>query len=69
MGDKIGQSIQEIEIHPLLVKHIPVRHFSVKQGLSHGKIAVGIIPVIAGIKKGGAACKKEQQKACRNKIA
>ncbi len=58
VGDKIGQSVQKIKVRPLLVKHVPVGHFSVKKRFSHRKVAVGVVPVVAWIQEGRAGGKK-----------
>ena len=52
MGDQIGNSIEQVQIRPLLVVEIPVNDQSVHHPFSHCKIAVCIIPVIIGIKEG-----------------
>ena len=52
VGNEIGQTIEEIQPNALLIKNVSVRHITIHQGFSHGKITICVIPVITYIEKG-----------------
>ena len=52
VGNEISQTIEEIQPNSLLIKNVSVRHITIHQGFSHGKITIGVIPVITYIEKG-----------------
>ena len=59
-GDQRTESVQKIQIRPLLIEQIPIDQRPMKHGFAHGKITVGVIPVVIRVQE-GRPCEEQHQ--------
>ena len=50
-GQPVHAGMQKIQKRPLLLVDIPIEHFAAGNGSTHGKEALGVVPIVDGIEE------------------